>query len=500
MSKKVILKNGIKAAAFLVVFALLLHLTTEVLRTKWTEDNQDRYVLQNLYDLDEDSLDVLFLGSSQVIYGINPVELYDYAGISAYSLGGSSASLMSNYYWLIEAEKTQNPSVILLDTSSLLEEAREYQERKRVDEMKLSLNKLRFIHALTGLDSISESFVSYLLLIFKYHSRWSTLEAQDFGQGLNPDLAYRGYNIAEQCKKGLDYDKMIIDNDDPEEDVRELYSYQLEYFEKIVDYCRENDIELLLFKTPKYSWKGSDAAQVQTLADQYGLTYLDFNREALLTAFGYNIETDMKDYDHLSALGTDKFSDYLADYLTANYDLPDRRDDPDYDLQINRDTYNVEHTDAYLLTTTDTVEWLTLLKQHSTCDIFIATNGDVGGLVSDELAALLADLGLKTDLNTLASGDCFVALLTNDGTSIEEVTASKQAKISGTLDNDATYKIISKNKNGTVSAELTINDNDSSLNGAGLNIRVYSETRGVALETACIDLETGEMTCKTRSG
>ncbi|MCD8007839.1 MAG: hypothetical protein LUF68_02710 [Clostridiales bacterium] len=500
MSGKVTLKNGIKAVAFLVVFALLLHLSTELLRSKWTDDNQDRYVLQNFYDLDEDSLDVLILGSSQVIYGVDPVELYDYAGISAYCLGGASASLMSNYYWLIEVEKTQSPSVILLETSSLLEKIKEYQERKRVDEMRFSLNRLWFIRDLTGLSSVSESFVSYLFPMIKYHTRWSALTAKDFGVGLDYDLAYRGFDIADTCKNGLDYDLMIIDNDDPEENVRELYSYQQEYFVKIAEYCQENDIELVLFKTPKYSWKASDAVQVQALADEYGLTYLDYNWEALLLSFDYNIDTDMKDYDHLSTLGAGKFSDCLADYLTANFDLPDRREDPDYDLQINRDAYDQEHTDAALVTTTDAVEWLTLLTQHTTCDVFIATNGDVSGQVSDEIAALLAQLGLETDLNTLASGDCLVAWLTNDGTSVEEVAQAGKAQISGTLGNGVSYSIVSKNQNGTATAELSIDSSDTCINGAGLNIRVYSEDRLLALETVCIDLETGEMTCKPRSG
>ncbi|MCD8146863.1 MAG: hypothetical protein LUD84_06255 [Clostridiales bacterium] len=498
MNQKFTLKNGIKAVAFLVIFVLLFHLATELLRSKWTEDNQDRYVLQNFYDLDEDSLDVLFLGSSQIIYGVDPVELYDYAGISAYCLGGASASLMSNYYWLIEAEKTQNPSVIMLETSSLLEEIKEYQERKRVDEMKLSLNKVQFVQSLGAFRT--ESALSYLVPIIKYHSRWSELSAKDIGVGLNPDLAYRGFNIADQCKKDLDYDLMIIDNDSIDSDVRELYSYQQEYFVKIVEYCQENDIKLVLFKTPKYSWKASDAVQIQALADEYGLTYLDYNWEELLTSFDYNIDTDMKDYDHLSTLGADKFSDCLADYLTANFDLPDRREEPDYDLQINRDTYNQEHTDAALVTTTDTVEWLTLLTQHTTCDVFIATKGDVGGQVSDEIAALLAQLGLETDLNALASGDCFVAWLTSDGTSVEEVTQAGEAQISGNLGNGVSYSIVSKIQDGTALTELSINGTDRSLNGEGLNIRVYSESRWTAIETVCIDLETGEMTCKTRSG
>ncbi|MCD7843574.1 MAG: hypothetical protein LUG17_02990 [Clostridiales bacterium] len=225
-----------------------------------------------------------------------------------------------------------------------------------------------------------------------------------------------------------------------------------------------------------------------------------YKRQELLTSFDYNIETDMKDYDHLSTLGAEKFSDCLADYLTANYDLPDRREDETFDLQINRDTYDQEHTDAALLTTTDTLEWLTLLTQHSTCDVFIATNGDVGGLVSDEIADLLAQLGLETDLNALSSGDCFVALLTSDGTSVEEVTAVEKAQISGNLSNGVSYNIVSGNQDGTTSAELSINGTDSSLNGAGLNIRVYIERQWLAVETVCIDLETGEMTCQTHSG
>ncbi len=498
MNKKTILKTGIKAVAFLLVFALALHLATELLRSKWTDGNQDRHVMQNFYALDEDSVDVLFLGSSQIIYGVNPVELYDYAGISAYCLGGASASLMSNYYWLIEAEKTQSPTVVMLEVSSMLEKVKEHQERKRVDEMNPSLNKLRFILSLRSLTT--ESTLSYLIPIVKYHSRWMDLEAKDFGEGLNSDVAYRGFDILDERKQGLDYDGMVIDNDDPEEDVRELYSYQLEYLEKIVEYCQDNDIELVLFKTPKYSWKGSDAAQVQALADTYGVEYLDYNWEERLTSFGFDIVTDMKDDEHLTTSGADKFTDCLADYLTAAYDLPDRREDEDYDLQINRETYAQEHTDAYLVTATDPVEWLTLLKEHSACDIFLATNGDVGGLASDEMAALLADLGLETDLNTLSSGDCLVAWLTNDGTSVEEVTGAGSAKISGTLDSGSAYSIVSKNKNGTTTAELTIGSADTSLNGAGLNIRVYSETRGLTIETVCIDLETGEMTCKTRAG
>ncbi|MCD8007840.1 MAG: hypothetical protein LUF68_02715, partial [Clostridiales bacterium] len=275
--------------------------------------------------------------------------------------------------------------------------------------------------------------------------------------------------------------------------------YQVEYFDKIYTYCQENDMELLLVKTPKYSWIGSDAAQVQALADSYGLTYIDFNWEAMLTAIGFDINTDMKDYDHLNVLGAEKLSDWLCDYLGENYDLPDRREDETFDLQINRELYETERTDAYLCSTTDPVEWLTLLKQHTSCDIFLSTCGDVAGLVDDETAALLADLGLETDLNALPEGNGFVAWLTNDGTSVEEKTDSKYVSISGTMDNGVSYQVVSRNQKNNKQSKQFIGGEDQSVNTQGLNITVYDQEQDLVIETVCIDLETGEMTCVTRA-
>ncbi len=418
MKWKSAVKTGIKTIVFLAILAALFASASHLLRTKWVTQNQEEYIYSNLYELNEDSLDVLILGNSQAVYGFSPVEMYDYAGISAYSLGGSSASLMSNYYWMLETCKTQSPSLVVLDVSSLLEPFREHYERERIDMMQFSQNKIDNILAMDGL--AEDSLLSYFVPILKYHTRWSELEDVDFGYGVNSELSYRGQDLEDYCKKGLTYSKLIIDNDDPEDDLREMYDYQLEYFDNICTYCQQNDMELLLVKTPKYTWVGSDAAQVQALADKYGLTYIDFNWEEMLDAIGYDIETDMKDVDHLNVRGADKLSDWLSDYIRANYDLPDRWEDETFDLQINRELYETEHTDAYLVSTTDPIEWLTLLKQHSDCDIFLSLYGDATGLVSDEMAALLADLGLETDMTALSDGECLVAWLTNDGASVEE--------------------------------------------------------------------------------
>ncbi|MCD7843575.1 MAG: hypothetical protein LUG17_02995 [Clostridiales bacterium] len=490
-----IIKNGIKVVAFLLIFAFLFQAATFVLCSKWTIGNQETYVTESFYELEDDSVDVLVLGSSQVLYCVSTVELYDYAGISACCLGGASTSLLSNYYWLLEAEKTQNPSVVMLDVSSLFEKIKEQQERKQVRGMKPSLNWLRFIQSLVSLDVTKESFLSYVFPIIKFHSRWASLEALDFGHGLDSSVCFRGYHVSNYCQQGVSYDVLIVDNDDPDADVREMYDYQLEYFEKIVDYCQENDIELLLFKTPKSSWTLSDCNQVQELADSYSLTYLDFNWEEQITAIGLDITTDFQDIDHLNTRGADKYAHTLADYLTANYTLPDRREDEDFDLHVDREVYDTERNDSYLRSANDPAEWLTLLKEHTACDIFLSTYGDTAGLVSDELAALLSDLGLETDLNTLPEGNGFVAWLTNDGTSVEEKTDANYIRIEGTLDNGVAYQVVSRNQENHKQSKQLIDGEDQSINTAGLNITLYDEEAGAVIETVAIDLETGEMTC-----
>ncbi|MCD7758006.1 MAG: hypothetical protein LUH45_07535, partial [Clostridiales bacterium] len=140
------------------------------------------------------------------------------------------------------------------------------------------------------------------------------------------------------------------------------------------------------------------------------------------------------------------------------------------------------------------------LKEHSDCDIFLSLYGDATGLVSDEMAARLADLGLKTDVTALSDGECLVAWLTNDGTSVEEATDDGYVRINGEMENGVAYDIASRNRGeGEQMTRLSIGGEDQSVNTAGLNITVYDQEQDLVIETVCIDLETGEMTCVTRA-
>lgn len=490
-----------KAAAFLLIFALLFTGLGRIMGRKWTADNQERYVAQNMYALDKNSLDVLVLGSSQVTFGVSPVAMYDHSGISAYCIGGANLSMVGNYYWMLETCKRQAPQVIMLEVSSLFENIRVNQEQKSADHMRFSGNKLKMLRAVQ--QYTKQPLLRYLVPMVVYHSRWDKLEVADFGVGLNPHLSYRGQNVTDRCKTDIDYNNIPIDNDDPEKNQRAIYDYQAEYLGKIADYCRENGIGMVLFKTPKESWMGSDSVQVRALAEQYDLPYLDFNEAALLEDMGYNVDQDMKDMDHFNSYGATKFSNYLADYLLENYDLPDRREDTSFDLQIDRDLYEREMTDAALCVERDPVKWLKLLKQHTPFRMYVATKGDVGGAVSEEIQGLLRDLGLTYNLNNLKSGETYVGIFV-DGVPKDEKIKKGYIRISATTDDGEPYEILTANhyekslsKDTATRVSLVIKDKERFLNGNGINILIYDQENSEVVEAVSIDVKHGNtMICR----
>ncbi len=66
-------------------------------------------------NLEEDSLDILVLGSSHAYVDINPAVLWSEYGIAAYDLCGSNQPMWNTYYYLKEALKTQTPKVVVLE-------------------------------------------------------------------------------------------------------------------------------------------------------------------------------------------------------------------------------------------------------------------------------------------------------------------------------------------------------------------------------------------------
>ena len=105
-------KSIIKTIAFLLILFTSLYFTDSALRLK---SSDGIYSLKKFYEQDENSIDVLILGSSHAFENFNTGVLWEEQGIASYVLGGSWQPVWNTYYYLKEALKTQKPKLIILE-------------------------------------------------------------------------------------------------------------------------------------------------------------------------------------------------------------------------------------------------------------------------------------------------------------------------------------------------------------------------------------------------
>ena len=92
--------------------------------------------------------------------------------------------------------------------------------------------------------------------------------------------------------------------------------------DKIVQFCRDNGIEVVFFALPwDANYQYSDA--MEKYAEENGCVFLDLCKE--FEEVGLDGKTDFSDYAHLNTRGSCKVADYIGQYLKDNYELTDMR-------------------------------------------------------------------------------------------------------------------------------------------------------------------------------
>ena len=315
------MKTGKRLAGsicFLLILVLLINVLTFITRNKNEADLVHPY-----YDEPKNSLDVVFLGSSHVMCGIYPFELYREYGITAYDYTSSALVLPQAYYQVVEALKTQTPKVLVLDVSGVA-----YNDVKigspeyvhvQLDNMKWSLNK---IEAINDLIEDPGDRMEYYFPLLKFHTRWKSLGLRDF-KWITGDS--KGAHVSEVVLEGAKPNEIM-----PRDYVVPISEYPEEYLRRILDYCRDRGVQVLLLNLPFIADGTSQGKYnaVYAIAEEYGVPYLNLMHH--LDDIGFDYGTDLKDTSHCNRSGAEKVTSYVGGYLKENYDLPDRREDAAY--------------------------------------------------------------------------------------------------------------------------------------------------------------------------
>ncbi len=320
--------------------------------TRWMDavyvDDTDefaRYALHEFYGQKE-NIDRLYLGSSHVFCGINPTVLDQINKDNNFNLSTGTQQLITSYYLLKEADKRHELEHVYVDlyydlmTAGLGNFHAELNLPYSwivIDQMKMSANKLDYIFHLSEPNY-------YYMSFFKFTQFKDKLFDMDYIKDIAEKKQTQRYKdhqyyheiagdagrVMRSGDKGfMECDVYLEDGGYYElqrEEANEensLTEESKEYLLKIVDYCKEHNIELTFISCPVSEFQLTEdghyddfTRQISELAGQYDFRYYDFNlckQEYLYLPK----EKYWMDKGHLNTEGAAVFSDFLGRFLLA---------------------------------------------------------------------------------------------------------------------------------------------------------------------------------------
>lgn len=276
----------------------------------------------------EDSLDVIYLGSSHVFSGISPMVIYEKYGITGFDCSTSNQNAYKSLQVVKEVLKYQKPKVVVFDLLCLTQPQirDEIANWSLIGRMKPSLILLE-----TVLHEGGRKAFDYLFPILRYHDRWEELTAVDFTDRFGYDYAH-----GEDLRYGRRREVELAESDFPvlsaypEGGVSEIDQEAAAYIKEMLGLCEKNGIEVVFIKTPVSGYTDEYRNANRMFAQECGVPLIDYNE--LNDATGIDFTTDFLDTVHLNQNGREKISAHLGKYLAINFGLESRsRDNWDAD-------------------------------------------------------------------------------------------------------------------------------------------------------------------------
>ncbi len=303
---------------FLLFWAVLI---PAVLRISYVlREKEGTNIQDNFKQLERDSVDMVFIGSSHQFCTINPDLLYEEYGINSFMLATSAQTIPMSYYAAMEAIELQHPKAIVLEALYCTNDFRTvtpemshtfFDGMPRCEARKLAIEDL----------IEPEEQIYYYLNLGRYHTRWKDLTEKDFMSNLDSP---RGGYYSEETK--YNWQIPVISKDEKEPMPEEM----LKYLDMLVELCKENKVELIMYVAPFNSLYDEENTREDLFRRQRIFNWLeDYTEEKGIRYYNLFYEilemnldgmTDYKDSQHFNCYGQAKVTRYMAEkgYLSVN--------------------------------------------------------------------------------------------------------------------------------------------------------------------------------------
>lgn len=319
-------KNFLKVISFLLAVIITFAGSVYVLDFKYLDSV---FKVDAFYELEENTVDVLVLGSSHAYQGFNTAVFWKEYGIAAFNLCGAAQPIWNTYYYLEEALKTQTPKAIILDTY-YLHMTDDYTDAstaiKNTYGLKWSDTKKEAIKASFNTE---ETGNQYFFSILQYHSRYSDLKQSDFAPYQTNKAMYENHKgfycyfkstaVTERDLTNIKYFNMMTDK----------VEY---YYRKIIELAKSKNIPIIVtaipFNAENYHQGFFNVAKL-IAEEEYSVPFYNFVTD-YKEELAIDYKTDFSDNQHLNYSGNTKLTRFFGKLLRNEYNIPDRREDEKY--------------------------------------------------------------------------------------------------------------------------------------------------------------------------
>lgn len=315
----------IKTLFLFFILFICINKITEIFRDKTNAE-----LIYPFFSEKQNTIDVIFLGSSHMYRSIYPLDIWHEYGITSWNLGSSEQPIAASYHLAKIAIEEQHPKVIVMEMYMSFIDSKYYNYARIhqiTDNLPLSLSKLEMIDDLIP----KEDQLEFYFPISIYHSRWPQLSKKDFKK-------------ISSNRKGIGYSNTIYEYPDFEiVDSSQKYplpDITIEYIKKTKALCDKYDVQLLLIAVPylatgEYENRQKSLNSIYDIADELKVPYIDMFHN--MDEIGLDRRYDFAEWQHLNINGAKKVSSYIGKYIKENYNIKDRRNDTELSQKWDED-------------------------------------------------------------------------------------------------------------------------------------------------------------------
>lgn len=314
----------LRVIAFIVLLVIVITAVSEPLVSV---SSIDYHLIAGFYEEPVNTLDAVYIGSSNCFVFWNSLFAWEEYGICVYPFASSAQPFYAAEYLIKECRKTQPDAVYIININTMVNDIIAYQKMHwLLDYMPFSLNKLAMTDYLCDVGELAlEDRLEYYFNIIRYHDRWEELTEAEFEE-------------LELWRKGASmYNPYLSKREDistaykTTDETAVLSDKLTECIESLFDYCEKEKLRVLFVTVPQARESIEDVEAYNTfnqMAQERGFPTLDLLNG--VDVLGLDMTQDFYNEEHTNVHGSLKFTHYLSEYLMEHFGLTDKRNDDSY--------------------------------------------------------------------------------------------------------------------------------------------------------------------------